>query len=1491
MPVEPQKPYISSKEAAKKFGLTNDHIGLLCRRGKINGLLWGRVWYVSEPSLEDYVKKNIALKEERRKALSKQWHAAWTAVFVGLLVFGMNAQSVSADYVTPSPRLKPVPNTLEVSVASISDSVHQFEENAPMPDLPVLAPLPPRDSSDSLFFANLREGLLFVGESVAMVVDAAPAAPAVRVTYAVNYVPEVAPPSAFVAPHMARDSRSFTNGIALAASAFLTQVPAPDFSYAPAKGEIFLTAENLLAGTIAANELLDNANDALFSTYAQSVAGLARYAQFDLDQAAFVFDQIFGEFGRQYVHDLSALNDLQIRAYFSAGALVLRGYNTLADQVDRIQPFDSSISVASASYASPALGAAVGDAIAGIWNGTANFFSGFFAAVAGRSDSTDAIVPVSTPVPEKAAATKNSNEMFAVAPTQPPAIAVPLPAVSSARIAVAQPSSFASTLVTQDSLNDQLTAWMQVVRALVAGQGSQNGYVDNPAVAALGSGGGGSVVNNYYGYSQRIDKLDGVTITNSSINGVSSFNAVSALTDLSDTLVASPAYGDLLMYNGSKWVNTATSSLGISGGSASLTGSSGQVAYFSGANTAVGTSSIYISSAGSVGIGTASPYSGTKLTLAGGGLAVWGNSGGQGVLIDMSGGGHGYVSGVNLTLDSNGSGDVLRVRDGSFNTIVSIDSAGKLVLPNAANALKLPALGTAAGAFLAADPNGFVIATTTPSGGSASLSGSTGQIAYFSGSNTAVGTSSLYITPAGNVGVGTTSPYAKVTVWGGSSTNGNALEVTNSASTSILTVSNAGVVSVGANGSNAFTVDAATGSTTISNLSIGNLNFDTNAGVVALSNIPVDSSAAAGVIESQSINIGDTNVLTVYGESDGSGGVQNLRVGIGTTSPYAALSVAGTVVANIFNATSSATSTFAGAIRATCFSTDGSTCISGGASNLYASTTIGAGTQITGLTVSGGATTTGNLYVSGSISSASSLRTSGGVYVGGSSGFLQWGDTGIAGSITGALGIVSNGVFRFLDSSGGGSPRIILGSNSAQWVSLKRNGASLDIRLGDDSGYASTTAAFFIANSSSRASTFPYASTTAISATGAAYLATSGGSVGVGTTSPYARLSVKGIGIGTTANFQITDSQNAPLVTSFDDGSFGIGSSTPWAHVAVSGLLSTSPFPAFVVSNTSAALFTVQANGYTGIGTTSPGGMLTIDNHTVDGSGASLLSVTTASGYGLAVSNNRQVYIDGTPGVDRIFDSALHIKFNSSSGYTAIENIPNSDSATYQRFFNGSLSAIGSITENGTSGVAFNTVSDRRIKENIATTTRGLDTLMQLPVDDFSFIADPAHATTTGFIAQELFKVFPWAVTTNGDDGMVALSPTSTPWAVDYGRVTPLIVKAVQDVANITSTFKNNLIAWLADASNGITKLFAKEVHTDKLCVGDTCVTQEQFLAMVAASTAQASAPAAAIPAGIEDASSTPPLPDEAPATDASSTPPVEETPPPTEDNVATSIQ
>jgi hypothetical protein len=70
---------------------------------------------------------------------------------------------------------------------------------------------------------------------------------------------------------------------------------------------------------------------------------------------------------------------------------------------------------------------------------------------------------------------------------------------------------------------------------------------------------------------------------------------------------------------------------------------------------------------------------------------------------------------------------------------------------------------------------------------------------------------------------------------------------------------------------------------------------------------------------------------------------------------------------------------------------------------------------------------------------------------------------------------------------------------------------------------------------------------------------------------------------------------------------------------------------------------------------------------------------------------------------------------------------------------------------------------------------------MTIQVRDFAFKSDPGRRVQ-GFVAQELDRVYPEAVTTNGDDGLRALDSHAAPWAVDYGRLTPLIVRSVQQV-------------------------------------------------------------------------------------------------------------
>lgn len=80
--------------------------------------------------------------------------------------------------------------------------------------------------------------------------------------------------------------------------------------------------------------------------------------------------------------------------------------------------------------------------------------------------------------------------------------------------------------------------------------------------------------------------------------------------------------------------------------------------------------------------------------------------------------------------------------------------------------------------------------------------------------------------------------------------------------------------------------------------------------------------------------------------------------------------------------------------------------------------------------------------------------------------------------------------------------------------------------------------------------------------------------LGIGSSTPYATLSVQGRGTGTGVTFQTTNSSQTPLITALDNGNLGIGTTTPPNKLTVqeTGSLSAAKF----VSNTNTSVDTIQ---------------------------------------------------------------------------------------------------------------------------------------------------------------------------------------------------------------------------------------------------------------------------------------------------------------------------
>ena len=188
----------------------------------------------------------------------------------------------------------------------------------------------------------------------------------------------------------------------------------------------------------------------------------------------------------------------------------------------------------------------------------------------------------------------------------------------------------------------------------------------------------------------------------------------------------------------------------------------------------------------------------------------------------------------------------------------------------------------------------------------------------------------------------------------------------------------------------------------------------------------------------------------------------------------------------------------------------------------------------------------------------------------------------------------------------------------------------------------------------------------------------------------------------------------------------------------------------------------------------------------------------------------------------------------------------------------GTGATIAKFTDVNTTGCTLATggtiacSSDIRLKKNIENIIYGLDTVMNLrPVSYNWNYENDNNVKSLGFIAQEVEVLVPKLITTD-TDGMQSLNTTG---------VVPILTKAIQELnlnlsatagtiipladsateSFVTAFFKNvyaKIGAWLADAGNGIAKIFTGEIDTKSLCVSDdtgakTCITKSQLDALL----------------------------------------------------------
>ena len=266
------------------------------------------------------------------------------------------------------------------------------------------------------------------------------------------------------------------------------------------------------------------------------------------------------------------------------------------------------------------------------------------------------------------------------------------------------------------------------------------------------------------------------------------------------------------------------------------------------------------------------------------------------------------------------------------------------------------------------------------------------------------------------------------------------------------------------------------------------------------------------------------------------------------------------------------------------------------------------------------------------------------------------------------------------------------------------------------------------------------------------------GQVGIGTSTPAVKVNIFGVDNAIRLSY---DSSNYTTVSAASNGDFTIVTSNTTESAILLGTA--------LAEDTSIQYVGNAVNYYAGLDDGTDSFMI--------GSGSTVGSSVIASfnssgdigiGIGSATPGAR-LYVADDVASDYTLE-VLNDGNNSNRWGMRVQAGANSGAGTLIQFSDGDGTDVGEITFSGTT-TTYSTASDRRLKQDIRPTAYSLADLMQVQVRDYEFIVD--GRTSTGFIAQDLYEVYPYPVSRPDDP--------NNQWGVDYGLITPLIVKGVQE--------------------------------------------------------------------------------------------------------------
>jgi hypothetical protein len=286
---------------------------------------------------------------------------------------------------------------------------------------------------------------------------------------------------------------------------------------------------------------------------------------------------------------------------------------------------------------------------------------------------------------------------------------------------------------------------------------------------------------------------------------------------------------------------------------------------------------------------------------------------------------------------------------------------------------------------------------------------------------------------------------------------------------------------------------------------------------------------------------------------------------------------------------------------------------------------------------------------------------------------------------------------------------------------------------------------------------------------------TTGGNVGIGTASPAARLDV---GDG---NIHISNSSSSSSSVREIYNYINPSTSSSVSNGIDIGFRRNTTFP-----NRGAAIKMFQSGTSDGSGDANTNISFWTYGIGVD-NGAERMRIT--SGGSVWMGTQTDTYSRGAR-LDVNGNETMVVRGYGSGFGIGIFMVPNSSaSGTHQAiaFRSPSNTDVGTITTTS-SATNYNTTSDYRLKENLED-VKGLEKVQSIKVYNYKWKAEESRMD--GVLAHELAEVLPYAV--HGEKDAVDEEGKEIMQGVDYSKIVPVLIKAIQELKTEIDSLKNQI--------------------------------------------------------------------------------------------------